>query len=260
LALNDDILELALSGEGITPDNIRASEVGEIIAAYESSLLNIIAKDNPEVNLEEVFISLIQIQANSTHLKFKPKFKDLVFGAALVLNTSLSNHQLDNLPYKTVEELQKIWSFTKKRNCVADFVGVGNIPKAQITADSEIKISEAFFYQGETKIYAVVERVGGATPRVRLKLDDGSVIYVETNTNTAKTLAQKLYDGVCLKGMAKWRKDDFQIEDFKIEEVVAFEEGGIKESVKQLKEVIGKYWDDIPDIDNTIIETRYFNS
>ncbi len=253
----NEIIELSFRGEGIRPDNLKASEVADLIASYEDALLNIIGRDHPEINLDEVFISLIQIDENSVHLKFKPKVVGTIIAAAIAINTALNTNQYATLPFKSVESLNKIWSFTKRRNCTGEISGGEEIPVAQITPETEIKISDEFFYQGDTTIYGKVERVGGAVPRVRVKLDDDQIIYTEVKESEAKRLAKDLYEVVCLKGTAKWRKENLKIEDFKLEQVVDFHDTPISEAIKELKGVIGHKWDEIRDTVEYLNRIRY---
>ncbi|RKZ00503.1 MAG: hypothetical protein DRQ13_00250 [Ignavibacteriae bacterium] len=254
---NKDILEMILTGEGIKPDSLKASEVADLISAYEHSLLSIIARENPKADLDDTFISLIDIQENSAHFKFKPKAKELFISAALIMNTALNTNQLESLPYKSVESLNKIWLLSKRKNCTTEFTSSEEIPKAQITPENEIKISGEFFYQGATNIYGVIERVGGTVPRVRIRLDDNSIIYVELNQNLAKAIAKNLYETVGLKGIARWRKEDFAIEDFEVEEILFYKDTTNELAFNELRKVVGSYWDEVPDASEYLNKIRY---
>lgn len=252
----DDILDLYLSGGGINPASIKASEVADLISAYENALFRVIEKNSPEINTETILISLIDVQEGSSHYKFVTNYKEIVFAAALAINTAIATNSLSSLPFKTVKSLEEIWKFTKKRNCQAEFIGE-SLPKAVIVPEVPIQITEDFYFEGESTIYGKVERVGGATPRVRIKLDSGQILFLEINEKIAKELANRLYEGVALKGLAKWRKDDYGIEDFSIESIQNFEEGKLSDSMKELRETVGVYWDKIGNIDEYILNSRY---
>jgi hypothetical protein len=252
-----EIIEMCFRGEGITPDNLKASEIADLIASYEDALLCIIARNNPEINLEEVFVSLVGIEENSVHLKFKPKVLGIVLSAAIVINSAIISNQYQALPFKSVESLNRIWAFTKRRNCSGEISGGEDLPVARISVETEIKISDEFFYQGDTTIYGVVERVGGSIPRVRIKLDNNQVIYAEIKESVAKRLAKNLYEAVCLKGFAKWRKENLKIEEFKIDQVIDFTEIPLSEAFQDLKGLIGQSWDEIGDPIDYLNTIRY---
>lgn len=252
----DDILELCLSGGGMKPTALKASEVAELIQAYEAALLYVVEREHPEINIDEVLISLVDIQENSSHYRFVSNIKNVVFAAAFTINSAIASNVYAGLPYKTVEQLGEIWKFTKRKNCQAELSGK-SLPKAVIVPENPIQISKDFFFEGETTIYGRVERVGGSTPKVRIKLDSEDVLYVEVNEPLAKQLAGRLYESISLKGLAKWRKHDYKIEDFKIESVQPFEEGKITEAMKELRQVIGGGWDKVENVDDYIMNSRY---
>jgi hypothetical protein len=112
--VENDILELYLSGGGISPTTLKASEVANLIDAYENALLNVIKRDNPEIDIETIFISLVDIKEGSSRYKFIPNFKEIIFTAAVTINLAISNNTISDLPFKTVEKLSHIWKFTKK--------------------------------------------------------------------------------------------------------------------------------------------------
>lgn len=254
--LIDDILELRLSGAGINPESLKSSELAELISSYENALLHVIERDNPEVNLDSVFVSLVDIEQGSSRLLFKPNLKSLVFGAALTINTSLANNNTSNLPFKTVESLAKIWKFTKKRNCQAEFLNA-HIKTGIIVPEIPIEISKDFYFEGETTIYGKIERVGGAQPKVRIRIDEENVLYLDVDEELAKTLANRLYEKVKLDGTAKWRKGDYKIHDFKIKDVSDFTGGKITDAFQELKGTVGKYYDDIDDVEKYFDNLRY---
>jgi len=238
------------------PTALKASEVAELISAYENALLRVIERDNPEVNTDNILISLVDIQENSSHYKFMPSVKPIVFAAAFSINTTIANKSFSELPYKTVESLSEIWKFTKKKNCQSEFTGK-SIPNAIIAPESPIQITKDFFFEGETTIYGRVERVGGAMPKVRIRLDNDQVLFLDIDEVLAKKLANRLYESIALKGLAKWRKYDYSIEDFKIEEIQHYEEGKIADAMSDLKNTIGTYWDSIGNVDEYILSSRY---
>ena len=251
-----DVLELRLSGRGMTPTALKATEVGELISAYEGALLHVIQRNHPEVNIDSVVISLVAIEQNSAHYCFLPNIKDVVFGAATIINNAIMGNNLPALPYKTVEALEEIWKFTKRKNCQAEFV-IPALPTATITPENPVQITEAFFYEGETTIYGRIERVGGAIPRVRIKLDNDQVLFLDITETIAKKLANRLYENVVLKGLAKWRKENFMIEDFKIEDIQYFEATIMQDAIESLKETVGTAWDNVADIESYIYNLRY---
>lgn len=252
----EETLEIRLTGEGMKPTKLKASEVAELISAYENALLRVIERTNPEINLDKVTISLVDIQENSSHFLFVTNVKSAVFAAAAAINVALTAETTEKLPYKTVESLHEIWKFTRKKGCATTFSGAG-MPSAIIVPTKPIEITKEFFFESETTIYGTIERVGGAEPKVRIRLDDEQVLYLIIDEAKAKRLAGRLYESIALKGTAKWRKDDRRLEGFTIEEILHFDEGTVVTSLKELGVAIGTHWDKIRDTDAFLLHSRY---
>lgn len=252
----EETLELSLKGDGMKPTKLKASEVAELISAYENALLRVIERNNPEINLDKVTISLVDVQENSSHFLFLSNVKPAVFAAASAINVAITSETTSKLPFKAVESLNEIWKFTRKKGCATTFSGPG-MSSAVIVPTKPIEITKEFFFESETTIYGMIERVGGAEPKVRIRLDDDQILYLSIDEAKAKRLAGRLYESIALKGMAKWRKDDHRLEDFTIEEILHFDEGTIVTSLKELGNTIGTHWDKIRDTDGFLLNSRY---
>lgn len=250
------LLQLTLSGKGITPSTLSSSKLGELISSYESALQHLIERDYKSIDIKEVFISLVDIQKGSANLAFVPSV-DQVFLAAQTVNQKIIDKKFQDLPFGTVESLHKIWAFTKQNNCIAILNGQPDLPKAQISPEVEISIDESFYYSGETVIYGKLVRVGGALPKIRIQTEDGQTFSIEVREGQAKRLATKLYEVVGLRGTAKWRKDNFAIESFSFIELMPFNEQPITQSIEELKKIIGESWSNIQDPLGYIINQRY---
>ena len=55
--------------------------------------------------MRRYFVSLIGIEENSVHLKFKPKVFGVVLSAAIIINSAIVSNQYQTLPFKSVESL-----------------------------------------------------------------------------------------------------------------------------------------------------------
>jgi len=255
--MSKERLKIRFSGEGITPRAISASELADVIASYESALLHTIHRDNPNLKDASIRISLTDIKEGSAEYYLEPNYQEEILVAANKINTAIKEGKANTLPYKTIESLSSLWKFTRIKNCIAELNGSTQVEPLEISADTEIKIDESFFYKGETTIYGELERVGGSKPRVRIKTDKDEVIYSDVLPSMAKVLATKLYETVALKGLATWRVEDYRVEAFKADDYVLIEEIPLTESIKELSDIIGKYWKDISSPNEYLNEIRY---
>ena len=54
------VFELNLSGEGVYPESIRASDLAEIITSIEESRYFLALRKDPSLNLDEFIVGLVQ--------------------------------------------------------------------------------------------------------------------------------------------------------------------------------------------------------
>ncbi len=102
-----------------------------------------------------------------------------------------------------------------------------------------------FYLKTFTNLYGTIERVGGKEPKVRLKIDDNKTITCNASIDITKELGKKLYSYVGISGIAKYHPVDLEIIEFKIEEVLPFEDNRIAKGFKDLSEKFGCYFKDV---------------
>ncbi len=254
---NIEPLHLRFVGNEMKPEKVSSKELAELISAYETSIVSTLFKTNHNEINEDVFISLVEIKERSLGLGFKPKILALALTAQTITN-SLSSGDYSQLPIKAIESLQSIHNFCKKNRCVAEFTnGSSEFPTAVISPESVIEIPREFYIEGETVIYGKLERVGGVEPKIRIRNDNGNLVFIDVQESDAKFLANSLYEDVAVKGVATWRRETFQLESFKFESIIPFQQEPISSTISELKILIGSHWDMISDHEAYILEQRY---
>lgn len=249
---DNDILELKFEGNQVNPDTVKPHEVAELIINFEKALLSTIKQNSPEIDTEHLLFSFHSIENKSLDLKFvKHKAKEVVLGAYTLICLSITNSDYKALNSDTIESLKEITKFTKRHECVGHF-RYRNESLTSFTKDTEITIDKTNEIKGETRIYAKVLRVGGESPTVHLKIDDDYKITVDLKEDLAKKIAAKLYETIGLFGIAKWDNKSYKVIDFKIHDIVEFENKPLKQTFSELKNLLGKHWDKIDDISSVI--------
>lgn len=253
-----ELMEIKFTGEDIFPETIRAKELADILTSIEESLTNIIIKENPDISIEELVIGLVNIEEGSAKLRFKSTLQVLTLSAFTLLSSSIATNDFTKVPIATIKSVKTISDFTKQRNCIAEFRAHADSanPLASLTPSSEIIIPEAFQLTGETIIYGKVMRVGGATPKVVIKLSDRQTVYCDVMEDLAKEIGHKLYSWVGLSGIAQWNTEDYSLDSFKIEKITEYEDIPLSKSMSELSSVVGKYLKDKVDVIKTISELR----
>src|SRR4028118_1337747 len=93
------IIELKFEGNGIKPSKVKASEVAELIASFESAIVSVIKQQHAAINDTEIFISFEQIEDKSLSLKcLAHRAREYVFPALLTIAASFSNNAYSGLP------------------------------------------------------------------------------------------------------------------------------------------------------------------
>jgi hypothetical protein len=94
--------------------------------------------------------------------------------------------------------------------------------------------------------------VGGVEPKAFIQLEGQKSITIKITRKLAKDLASKLYTIIGLKGQAKWLIDDYSIQEFKLLDIIEYEQKPYTETFEKLGDLIGVYWKDIDEIETSI--------
>lgn len=250
-AKDNDILELKFEGE-IKPSTVKPHEIAELVINFEKALLATIKQQNPEIDTSVLLFSFDSIKDESLDLRFVPiRAKEIIVASYTLLSSSISQENYSALTNDAVEGLKEISRFSKRYNCNGQFNYNGKslttfTPETKIDFDKENEI------KGETIIYGKLFRIGGETPIVHLKINNEYNVKFEVKEAIAKQLAGKLYEQVALSGTAKWDKKSYKVLNFKVSEILDIEEKPLNKTFDELREGLGKYWNDIDDINSVI--------
>ena len=141
-----------------------------------------------------------------------------------------------------VKELEKHGWVVKKK---------GNLNKG-VKAPSYIDMLENNFeiikpenvtLKNQTTIYGELIKVGGAKPKLWVKLLNGKLLDFFVSKEQAQQLSPKVYTEVALKGEAEWNILTKDLIGFKLYDSIEYKVGGVSNAFKQLREVSSGFWD-----------------
>ncbi|MBT1698259.1 hypothetical protein KK083_15305 [Fulvivirgaceae bacterium PWU4] len=246
------IIEFKLEGgPNIKPEAFKAREIATIILSLEESLKAIAIKENPELDPEQLFISLVHVKRESNGLGFFPSVKQLG-GAFLILASCVQDQSYERLPLRAIEglkDLQKI--IIQKPNCVGSFVS-GQERISQIKPSTKIEVPDYGHVTGETVLYGVIQRVGGVVPKIFLRQHNGESLSIDVTEEIARKVGSRLYTAVGLTGLATWSPNDNKILSFKVSGILDYEEVPNIQAFSELRNRVGKYWDEIENIEQML--------
>lgn len=244
-------LNIKLTGEGISPENIDALEIAKFITSLVEAI-----KPLTE-NFEEVspLLNFQNIAHGSVALTFSSRRSD-TYSAYSELTNRISTNNYYGLPTKSIDALNAISKQSKRLGCAAEFHNLENHSVAKITPFTVIKEDEPIYIEGETTIYGYIESVGGKKPHVRLELSNGSKISCEAkDREQIRKLGGLLYTEIGLVGTAKWRIPEMEMERFEIKEILEYRGASFSETMDFLSKIAGNSFDNL-DVENWLTEIR----
>lgn len=253
---NDEIIEIRLTGKDISPEKVRAGDIGEIITAVEEMISLLIIKNHPSITRESILIGITNIRKGSVELQFSSQLPTLAMPAFTLIADSIATGKFNELPVGSVKALQTIATFTRKKHCIAELIALNGDPTILATISPDTKIEPSPLITGETVIYGQLIRVGGRTPRAMIETVDGQTIYCEVEKGLAKNLGEKLYSYVGLHGTAKWNANTLALEEFFIDDLTDYRDKKIFESTRDLSSLVGKYFSTIKDVKGYVSRLR----
>jgi len=239
----DQFISLRFAGNGVLPSNTRCREVAALLKAAEDLIESAVPpEDLPDDGdgEAEMSVSVVAISDQSLGLRLTASYMAVALVAWQNIASAVETSKIERLPVKTRESLGEIFKFVKKRNCTAELSDSRHpgVVMATITPDMELRKESKL--SGKTSLIGKVIRVGGADPKVVLKLPSGKNISCETSEDIAIMLGHRLYDTVSCSGYATWCLEDYSVSHFRILEVRPFKKSSASEAFSALAAVMPK--------------------
>ena len=176
----------------------------------------------------------------------------------LAIGVAVNSGDASELDAKTQESIKKIQSYTQKKSCGASFqLGQNSeTPVMRITENAKINYSERSTCSGDTVVYGILERIGGATPKASIRTSRGAVISCDITKEQAEQLAPKLYKPISISGQAKWSTKDNEMLAFTVAEIGDYENFSITECLQEIGNISAKYWDEVEDVIEAVSQIR----
>lgn len=247
---HDQILELKFFGNGINPEAVKPSEIANLIANFEKLLLHQAKGDDPGIDVDEVLFSFERIENKSLSLGFKAlKVKQILVSSYLVIATAFTSGDYSKINRTAIGSLKEIVKFSKKHNCEGSF-RLNDETISSFAPNIEIEYSAPASIKGETTVYGKIIRIGGEEPKLHFRTNDEEKLIFDIDEALAKKLSPRLYDFIGLVGVATWDIVNFRIENFEVKRIIDLEDTPITQTFNELKGIIGKYWDEVEDIES----------
>ncbi len=244
------------TGTNLSPRTVRLGELGDLLASAEDTLHAIASEKNNKLDKETLGLSLEEIRHGSLELTINTRLPQVVEPAFNTLAGAITTRFIEPIPPKAYPSFDKMLKFIRRKEAHADLIVSNGNDEVIATITPDFKIPKDVFIDGDTTIYGKVVRVGGVTPKVEVKTVSGTTLYCPFDYELAQELGALLYETVGLVGEARWDVETGIITRFKVKNIVPYRNSSVVETFAYLRERIGRYYDDIGDVDEYISQIR----
>jgi hypothetical protein len=237
-----------IDGENVTPESVSIDDLLFTLSRFRDAIVAA-AVDAGQAK-QKVFLSLPKITRKCTLLTFHEN--EAAHAGTDKVSRAIRLRDFSIIPPISRRALKELWVRAGKRNWT--YALQNGEPEALIDPVQGPPTDK--YIKGKTSMLAYVIRVGGAEPRVLVRLPGG-----ERRTFRVATpeLAQqiRIYQKSVLSGDAKWFRGSRKLADFKVTRVGPFNEktADPAAAMRALSDVMGHHWDGV-DADVFLQEER----
>jgi hypothetical protein len=250
--------ELQVAGKDVFPETLALDDLADILKGMESSVVAMAGVQDAGVDSKRLGLALVNIGRGSANLAFASLEPQIARRAFTSCSNAIRTGRIAELPPDARAGIGDLAKVARKRNVVLRLV-----PRPGDAADSEIRpdstIPSPGTIEGDTVLYGLVERIGGAgAPKLMLRLDGrGRLLSCDlADKEQARAVAQHLYDTVAASGRATWNAITWEIESFKVSSLRVHHKVSPIEAFRVLAEACPGAWDGVEDVDGAIRELR----
>lgn len=246
---NKPLFTIRLTGEGVRPQLIPASDLAELLIAAEQTVLALANRDHPE-SADDLVVGLAAVTDASIGFAFTSNHPEVTLSTYEELVTAVGNRLFHSLPARSLEGIRTLTRFSREHKGRTQFWnGRGATPLLDLPPDYAVDVPAPEYQRGETTLYGKIERVGGVRPRVRLRVSTREVIYGDISEEQGRILGARLYANAALRGRATWDANDGSVVYFRVDEILDYERSSVADAFKELRKASGIAFDSIEDVD-----------
>lgn len=247
--IDQPLFTIRLTGEGVRPHLIPASDLAQLLIAAEQTVLAIASRERPG-ELEDLVVGLSQLKDESIGFAFASNRPEIALSAYTELTTATGNRLFRSLPARSLEGLRTLTGFARQHGGRTQFWnGSGSRPLLDLPSDFAVELPEPEYQRGETIVYGKIERVGGVRPRVRIRVSDREIVYGDITEELSRELGSRLYSHAALRGQATWDAQDGAIVYFRVEELLHYQRGKVTDAFEELRAAANGAYDTLEDVD-----------
>ena len=240
----------------ISPGSVRGRDLADVLDAVEDLIASIVVENEPDLNKDQIKISLVGIAQGSLKTSYSPNLQALTIPAIEQAGQAIGSGAMSELPTSSLESIKKIKAFTNKYECEANISLVNGDTRELAKITPETDIPSPISIKGETTLYGEITRVGGKEPRIQFTTIDGSTIYCETTQSLAKQAGKRIYTQVAIHGIAEWDHKTHQILSFSLQSISEYSHKDYSNVFQSLANAYGSQINKIRDANQFVRSLR----
>ncbi len=254
--MDKSLFHIEMKGAGVCPQTTPLKSLVNFLTNLEATILETAKAQNVDTKAGEAPLSLVEIATGSNRLGLavSPLFVPVIAQITRAINTQ----NFSTIPDRAHQSLYGISEQAKSENWEVHFVEDKSqaIEIATISNERPIPNPTSPYVKGTSTIFGKCIRVGGAEPKVDIRLPNRSrLLHVKVTEEMARSLARSLYDAIAMTGEATWERETWFIVNFKATSVVNIQSGSPLQAFEELGEVVGEKWKGI-DVNRFVEELR----
>lgn len=260
-----------LVGEGIKPWAVPARVLSRINQATQRLIDqrdDSDTDDNQEARAGELAgtptIQLLDIRAKSAGYGYATTDRDATINRLRLTGAGLLNPDEREWSEADLSSIKELCEVAKSLNCILEFREfyggrrLGDII-AKITPTSFGHVSKSAYISGESSLFALVERAGGADAMrcgIRVPGQPRMVFCSVASEELVRELGRRIYEWVFIAGDFTWLRHQRRIKTVNIKSVKPRRSGSILSALDRIYEAGGSAWDTVEDPDTVLAEMR----
>lgn len=257
------VAELRLEGANSRVHEVPLSVLATLFEALEEALLSIDEEQRNEGDAPPLVVTFHSFQSSSTIARASTSDMHRGRRAMRRWREAVRSGDIDDLPKRAVDATRRVQALHARgyRPSLREPDRKGTavpLPPLDIAPEA----SAGALLSGTTTLYGEVLRVGGDTPKVRIRPLAGDAAIGcnlppgDRGLAIARELGGRLYTTVGVRGVAQWDPATWTIQAFTIEDVTPYREAPLRESFRLLFEAAPHAWEDVEDVSAVIREMR----
>lgn len=210
-----------------------------VLNNFDEAFKAMILHNDPTIDLDNDYISLIAIDNKSLSLKSEiKKFIELSKAAFLSLSLAISSGDINALPDKAKKPIHHISNFNKKWDCEAKFGYSKNNIFNEIGSFKSLQQDKDYTFQQKSTYYGELKRIGGDKPVANILSINGTYINANLTKDQVTEYIHLMYKEVMIVGSAKYSSKSLQLKSFTLDNMELYKTLSISQTVDSFKKLL----------------------